>query len=84
MVEFRDRYFAEALPAFRRHDLRSVQRIAKALYPSTLADKATLAATDATLAATDRADVVAGVLLDQRTLLCRAMTARSTGNRAIP
>jgi aminopeptidase N len=81
---YRDRYFAEALPALRRHDLRSVQRIASALYPSTLADKATLAATDAALASTDRADVVAGILLDQRALLCRAMTARSGGNRAMP
>ena len=74
---YRDRYFAEALPALRRHDSPSVQRIARALYPATLADTATLAATDAALAATDRADVIAGILLEQRTLLCRSITARS-------
>jgi len=75
--DYRDRYFAEALPALRRHDPRSIQRLGRALYPATLADKATLAATDAALAATDPADVIAGVLLEQRTLLCRAITARS-------
>jgi aminopeptidase N len=74
---YRERYFTEALPALRRHDSRSIQRIARALYPATLADKATLAATDAALAATDRTDVMAGVLLEQHALLCRAITARA-------
>jgi aminopeptidase N len=73
---YRVRYFTEALPALRRYDSRSIQRITRALYPATLTDTATLGATDAALAATDRTDVIAGVLLEQRTLLGRAMTAR--------
>jgi aminopeptidase N len=80
---YRDRYFTEALPALRRYDSRSIQRIARALYPTTLADSATIAVTDVALAATDRADVIADVLLEQRTLLSRAISARSSGRQAI-
>ncbi|HEY2314223.1 MAG TPA: aminopeptidase N [Streptosporangiaceae bacterium] len=75
--DFRDRYFTEALPALRRHDGRTTQRLARALYPATLADKATLAATDAELDRLQATDVIRSVLLEQRALLCRAMTARA-------
>ena len=74
---YRDRYFAEALPALRRHDGRTIQRLAKALYPATLVDKATLAATDAELDRRKQADLMSTVLLEQRALICRAMTARA-------
>jgi aminopeptidase N len=79
---FRDRYFSEALPALRRPGRlggSTIQRLARALYPATLADKATLAATDAELDRLDKGDVIAGILVEQRALLCRAMTARSGG-----
>jgi aminopeptidase N len=74
---FRDRYFAEALPALRRHDERTRRRLAKALYPATLIDKATIAATDTELDRLRPGDMIAGILLEQRALLCRAMTARA-------
>jgi aminopeptidase N len=76
---FRDRYFTEALPALRRSsrlDSRTVQRLARALYPATLPDEATLAATDAELDRLDKSDVIAGILSEQRALLCRAIAAR--------
>ena len=83
MAGFRDRYFAEALPAARRHDARTAQRLARALYPVTLADAATLAATEAELASTDPADPIHPVLLEQHTLQQRMITARAAfGHRA--
>jgi aminopeptidase N len=75
---FRDRYFTEALPALRQHDARNIQRLARALYPVTLADKATLAATDAELDRLDPGDVIRTVLLEQRALLSRMIAARGT------
>ena len=73
---FRERYFTEALPSLRRRDGRTRQRLAAALYPATLVDKATVAATDAELDRLQPTDPIAPVLLDQRALICRAMTAR--------
>jgi len=77
MAEFRDRYFAEALPAIRRHDARTAQRLARALYPVTLADADTLAATRTALASTDPGDAIYAVLLEQHTILQRMITART-------
>lgn len=74
---FRDRYFDEALPALRRRDGRTMQRLAKALYPATLVDQATLAATDAQLDRLEPADTLSAILREQRALICRAMTARA-------
>jgi len=76
--EFRDRYFGQALPAVGLHDARTAQRLARALYPATLADDATLAATDAAVAAMDPADPVRAVLAEQRTILQRAIIARAS------
>ena len=42
----RDRYFAEALPALDGRDIRQMRRLARALYPVTLAEPATLTATE--------------------------------------
>lgn len=75
--EFRQRYFAQALAAVGQHDARTAQRLAGALYPATLADDATLAATDTAVARMDPADPVRAVLTEQRTVLQREITARA-------
>jgi aminopeptidase N len=77
MARFRDRYFAEALPAARRHDARTAQRLARALYPITLADADTLVATETELASTDPADPIHPFLIEQHTLQQRMITARA-------
>jgi aminopeptidase N len=77
---FRDKYFTEALPALRRSsrlENRIVQRLAGALYPATLVDKMTLAATDAELDRLPPTDVLATALVEQRTMISRAMAARA-------
>ncbi|MGH3300094.1 MAG: aminopeptidase N [Streptosporangiaceae bacterium] len=73
---FRSRYFAEALPMIRAHDARTAQRLARALYPATLADEATLAATSDAIAGTPPADAIRPVLVEQREILRRTMIAR--------
>jgi aminopeptidase N len=79
-TEFRARYFAEALPALRsNHDARGAQRLGRALYPATLADDATLAATDQALAHTPSADPIRAILLEQREMVRRVLAARSMG-----
>jgi aminopeptidase N len=83
--EFRARYFAEALPALRRgHDARTAQRLARALYPVTLADEATLEATDAALAGAPRIDPIGAILVEQREMLRRVMAARGVNRSASP
>jgi aminopeptidase N len=78
--EFRARYFTEALPALRRdRDARTAQRLARALYPATLADRTTLAATDEAISATPPANPIRAVLLEQREILRRVIAARSMG-----
>ena len=61
LAAYRDRYFAEALPAA-GPDWTSAQmrRLARALYPVTLAEPATLAATAAALESADGAEASAG------------------------
>jgi aminopeptidase N len=79
-AEFRARYFAEALPALRgSHDARGAQRLARALYPATLADDATLAATDHALASTPPTDPIRPILLEQREMTRRVLAARRMG-----
>jgi aminopeptidase N len=74
--EFRGRYFAEALPKLRAHDARTAQRIARALYPATLADEATLAATGTAIESTPVGDPIRAILIEQREILRRTMVAR--------
>jgi len=76
-MPYRDRYFAEALPALGRRDHRTAQRLARLLYPATLADQATVTATDQALAALPENDPLTAVLLEQRALLTDVLTARS-------
>ncbi len=79
-TEFRARYFTEALPALREsRDARGAQRLARALYPATLADGATLAATDHALASTQPDDPIRAILLEQRELARRVLAARHMG-----
>ena len=77
MADFRGRYFTEALPAVRQRDARTAQRLARLLYPATLADAETLSATDAALADASLDDHVRAILLEQRALLGRMITARA-------
>ena len=81
---FRDRYFTEALAAIRQLDARTAQRLARALYPATLADEATLVATHAALARTNPADPIRAILLEQGAILERAMAARANAGQAVP
>jgi aminopeptidase N len=89
LAGYRDRYFAEALPVLDQRDIRSMRRLARALYPVTLAGPATLAATAA--AARAGADVGAGpdglspglrlVLREQEAIMVAALAARSQPRR---
>ena len=82
--EFRDRYFAEVLTAASQPDAETAQRLAKALYPATLADDVTLAATDAALATMGLAAPVRAILAEQRTILQREINARARFASAAP
>jgi aminopeptidase N len=83
--EFRARYFAEALPALRRgHDARTALRLARALYPATLADEETIQATDAALANAPHVDPISAILVEQRALLRRVIAARGVTRSASP
>lgn len=79
LVPFRDRYFSEALPvldALAVADARTAQRLARLLYPATLADPATIAATTSAL----ERDLTASlrlVLAEQRAILQQVLTARA-------
>ena len=77
MTNFRGRYFADALPAIRQRDARTAQRLARLLFPATLADAETLSATDVALADGSLDAHVRETLLEQRTLLKRMITARA-------
>ncbi len=78
--EFRAKYFSQALPALRRgHDARTAQRLARALYPATLANETTLAATDDALASARPTDPIRSILIEQREILRRVIAARRMG-----
>jgi aminopeptidase N len=49
LAPYRDRYFAQALPAVAGQEVSVARKLAQLLYPATLADPATLAATSAAL-----------------------------------
>ena len=88
LAEYRDRYFAEALPAL---DAREggwgggwgvMRHLVRALYPATLAEPATLAATAAAL---ERGGPLSHglrlVLLEQEAILRSVLAARSVAPR---
>ncbi len=76
LVSYRDRYFAEALPAAMRRTGRDAVRLARLLYPATLADPATLVASDGAAAGGGLSDPVRQVLLEEGARLRRVIAAR--------
>ncbi len=89
LAGYRDRYFTEALPVLDKQDIRSMRRLARALYPVTLAEPATLAATAAAAhAGTEVGAAPDGlspglrlVLQEQETIMVAALAARSQPRR---
>jgi aminopeptidase N len=77
LAPYRQRYFTEALPAISGHEVSSAGRLARMLYPATLADSATIAATDAALGRNDLREPLRAVLLEQRALVHQALAARA-------
>ena len=82
LAEYRDRYFAEALPALEGREVGVMRHLARALYPATLAEPVTLAATEAVLAGDDvRSHGLRLVLLEQEAILRSVLAARSVPPR---
>ena len=82
LAEYRDRYFAEALPALQDREVGTMRHLARALYPATLAEPATLSATAAALE--HGRPVSHGlrlVLLEQEAILRSVLAARSVAPR---
>jgi aminopeptidase N len=82
LAEYRDRYFAEALPALAGREVGAMRHLARALYPATLAEPATLAATAAAL---EHGGLVSHglrlVLREQEAILGSVLAARSVAPR---
>ena len=82
LAEYRDRYFAEALPALDGREVSVMRHLARALYPATLAEPTTLAATAAALERGDRLSLgLRLVLLEQEAILRSVLAARSVAPR---
>ena len=81
LAGYRDRYFAEALPALDGRDIRQMRRLARTLYPVTLAEPATLAATELGAKRDDLSRGLRLVLQEQEVILRSALAARSTPRR---
>jgi aminopeptidase N len=81
LAGYRDRFFAEALPVLDRLGIRQMRRLARALYPVTLAEPATLAATAAAAGRDDLSRGLRVVLEEQEVILRSALAARSTPRR---
>ncbi len=81
LAGFRDRYFAEAVPALNGREVRTLRRLARALYPATLAEPATLAATEAALERGGLSEGMRLVLQEQEAILRAVLAARSTPRR---
>ena len=82
LAEYRERYFAEALPALADREVGAMRHLARALYPATLAEPATLAATAVALERGDRLSYgLRLVLLEQEAILRSVLAARSVTPR---
>ena len=81
LAGFRDRYFAEAVPVLDGRDVRTMRRLARALYPATLAEPATLAATAAALECGGLSEGMRLVLQEQEVILRAVLAARSVPRR---
>jgi len=77
MAPFRDRFFTEALPALGDHQPRIAGRLARLLYPVTLAGPATIAATGAALDHGDFSEPVRLELAEANLTTQRILAARS-------
>jgi aminopeptidase N len=78
MLPFRERYFTEALPALAHMVPRIAARIARLLYPATLPDPATIAATDAALERGGLTEPVRLVLAEGRMTAQQVLAARAS------
>jgi aminopeptidase N len=81
LAGYRERYFAEAVPVLDRREIRTMRRLARALYPATLAEPATLAATAAALERGGLSEGMRQVLQEQEAILHAALAARSVPRR---
>jgi hypothetical protein len=89
LAGYRNRYFAEALPELDQREIRQMRQLARALYPVTLTEPATLAATAAAARAgagvgAERDPLSLGlrlVLREQETIMVAALAARSQPRR---
>jgi aminopeptidase N len=81
LAGFRERYFAEAVPVLDGRDVRTMRRLARALYPATLAEPATLAATAAALERGGLSEGMRLVLQEQEVILRAVLAARSVPRR---
>ena len=81
LAGYRERYFAEALPALDGREIRAMRRLARALYPATLAEPATLAATADALERGELSEGLRLVLQEQEAILRAALAARSVPRR---
>jgi aminopeptidase N len=80
LAPYRDRYFTEALPAVSGREISVAGRLARLLYPATLADSATIAATDAALGRGGLSDPLRMALLEQQAILRQILAARAKGH----
>jgi aminopeptidase N len=78
MAPYRERYFAEALPALRRLEASTAGLLARLLFPATLAGAATIAATDAALGRDGLGEPLRAALLEQRAILQQILAARAS------
>jgi aminopeptidase N len=74
--EWTERYFTDAVVALSSFPDRPARRLAEALYPTTIIDRTTVAATDATLGRGELSNPVRAVLMERRTMLIRMLAAR--------
>ncbi len=79
LAPYRDRYFAEVLPAVSGREVSVAGRLARLLYPATLADADTIAATDAALNRDGLGGPLRMALLEQRAILLQVLAARCNG-----
>jgi aminopeptidase N len=77
LAPYRDRYFTEALAALSRQEASLARKLARLLYPATLADPATVTATDAALERDDIGGALRMELLEQRAIVQQVLAARS-------
>jgi aminopeptidase N len=78
---YRERYFADALPALHGRGIRVMRHLARALYPATLVEPTTLAATAAALERDELSRGLRLVLMEQEAILRAALAARSVPSR---